>query len=58
MTPEEYMVETEYLERNYDLWLNMTYEPLWVQKLPEEEREKYWPPKAITTPPSFEGLEL
>lgn len=33
MTPEEYDVGREYLGKNYHLFINMTYEPLWKQRM-------------------------
>ena len=32
MTPEEYEAEREYFGRNYHLWKDGTYEPLWKQR--------------------------
>lgn len=39
MTPEEYDVGREYLGKNYHLFINMTYEPLWKQRM-QELKEK------------------
>ena len=45
MTPEEYDEERTYLGRNYDLFLNGSYRPLWAQR----EGKEVWIKSKVKT---------